>query len=137
MASGQGNTSIHDLLNKIFQNTALPWDANVLLYVSLHTASPVATGNQTTFEASYTGYSRVAVSRTSGGWTLSGQQMSNAGAITFGTASTAQTITDVGIGTAASGAGELLFFGTLNSSLSVVSGTIPTFPIGSLIVLMQ
>src|ERR1035437_5754024 len=42
------------------------------LYLSLHTADPTVTGNQSSNEATYTGYTRVAVVRTSGGWTVSG-----------------------------------------------------------------
>ena len=37
------------------------------LYLSLHTASPAVGGNQTTNEAAYTSYARVAVARTAGG----------------------------------------------------------------------
>ena len=47
------------------QNSAA--DGNI--YVSLHTADP-AGGNQTTSEATYTGYARVAVARTAVAWTV-------------------------------------------------------------------
>ena len=46
-------------------------------YVALHTADPGDAGTQSTSEASYTGYARVAVARTAGGWTVSGNQVSN------------------------------------------------------------
>jgi hypothetical protein len=39
-------------------------------YVSLHTASPGASGDQTTSETSYTSYARQAVARTSSGWSV-------------------------------------------------------------------
>lgn len=71
---------VADILNLLFvnSNAANIGDATGLrgsstagsLYVSLHTADPGATGDQTTNEASYTSYARVAVARTSGGWTV-------------------------------------------------------------------
>ena len=41
------------------------------LYISLHTASPDAADVQTTSEADYTSYARVAVARSAAGWTVS------------------------------------------------------------------
>ncbi len=52
-------------------------------YISLHTGDPGEAGSQTTSEASYTGYARVAVARTSGGWTVSGNNASNTAIINF------------------------------------------------------
>ncbi len=55
-------------------------------YISLHTADPGETGDQTTSEAGYTGYARQAVARTSGAFTVSGTaptQVANAAAITY------------------------------------------------------
>lgn len=40
--------------------------------MSLHTADPGDTGDATTSEIAYTSYTRVNVTRTSGGWTVSG-----------------------------------------------------------------
>lgn len=45
-------------------------------YISLHTADPGETGAQNTSETAYTGYSRIAVNRTAGGWTISGNGVS-------------------------------------------------------------
>ena len=81
------------------------------LYVSLHNADPGDNGNQSTNETAYTNYARVAVARTTGGWTISGSSptlVQNAAAITFPQCgATGDTITHVGIGAAASGAGTL------------------------------
>ncbi len=52
-------------------------------YISLHTADPGETGTQTTSEATYTSYARVAVARSGVGWTISGGNVSNAAAINF------------------------------------------------------
>ena len=79
MATGKGNTNSILFLEAIFQATfseiaSLLANAGgsplTSLYVSLHTANPGATGNQTTSEAAYTSYARVAVARTSGGWAM-------------------------------------------------------------------
>lgn len=129
-----------DLLELIFNATTITSLADdtatspaTNLYVSLHTADPGETGTQTTSEATYTSYARVAVARTSGGWTVSGNNASNAAAITFPAATGGtNTITHFGIGLSSSGAGTLLFSGALSSSLSVSSGITPSFAIGDL-----
>lgn len=133
------------LLELIFKNTdaANIGDATGLrgsstagsFYISLHTADPGETGTQTTSEAAYTSYARVAVVRSGSGWTVSSGSATNAAAITFPacTGSTA-TCTYFGIGTASSGTGTLLFSAALSSSLSVSTGITPSFAIGALTV---
>lgn len=92
------------------------------LYVSFHTSTPIA-GDQTSNEADYTGYARVAVARTTGGWTVSSTNATNAAQITFGTCTAgSNTITHVGIGFAASGAGDLKFVCALATS-KIISTT--------------
>jgi hypothetical protein len=120
------NTFENELLLHIFQNAdiALIGDAAGLqnsaaagnLYVSLHTAEPGEAGDQTTSEAAYTNYARVAVARTAGGWTVSANQASNAAAINFPQCGlTGATITHWGIGTDSTGAGKLLYKGPMGS----------------------
>ena len=53
------------------------------LYVSLHTADPGEAGEQTTSETAYTNYARVAVARSAAGWTVAGNNASNAAAVAF------------------------------------------------------
>jgi hypothetical protein len=102
-------------------------------YVSLHTSNPGETGTQTTSEATYTGYGRVAVARSSAGWTISGNNVSNAAAVTFGLCTAgSETITHFGIGSDSTGAGNLFFFGALTASLAVSAGITPSFAIGEL-----
>lgn len=102
-------------------------------FISLHTADPGETGNQSTSEAAYTGYARVAVARTSGGFTCTADTASNAAAVTFPacTAGSA-TVTHFGIGTASSGVGNLIASGALTASLAVSNGITPSFAIGAL-----
>jgi hypothetical protein len=96
------------------------------LYVSLHTADPNETGDQTTSETSYTSYARVAVARSGAGWTVTNNSVSPAATISFPacTGSTA-TITHFGIGTASSGAGVLLYKGAVTPNISVSTGVTP------------
>jgi hypothetical protein len=103
-------------------------------YVSLHTADPGETGTQTTSETAYTGYARVAVARSGAGWTVSGSNVSNAAAILFGTCTAAPgaVLTHFGIGSDASGAGNLFLKGALGSSYQPAVGNAPNIPIGSL-----
>ncbi len=102
-------------------------------YVSLHTADPGEAGSQTTSEATYTSYARVAVARTSGGWTVVGNAVSNTAAITFPSCTGgSNTITHFGVGTASSGAGVLLYKGALTASLAVSTGILPVFAVAEL-----
>ena len=139
----KSNTFETDLLNLIFVNTdiALIGDAAGLqnsatagsLYVSLHTADPDEAGTQATNETAYTNYARVAVARTVGGWTVSGNTVSNAALVQFAQCGvTGATLTHFGVGTDASGAGKLLYSGALTSPLAVSSGIQPQFAAGDL-----
>jgi len=102
-------------------------------YISLHTADPDETGNQTTSEANYGAYARVAVARSGAGWTISGNNASNAAAITFPAATSgSNTITHFGIGSDSSGAGNLFFKGALGASRVISTGITPSFAIGEL-----
>lgn len=130
----KGNTFENDFLKLIFNATAI---ANLAdnaasapltdLWVSLHTADPGEAGDQTTSETGYTGYARVAVARTAGGWTISGNSVSPVGNIDFGecTAAPGAAITHAAVGTASSGAGKVLYKGALNASITMGVGTIP------------
>jgi len=133
MAGGKGNTNSANLLKLIFQAVAI---ANIAdnaasspltnLFVSLHTASPGSGGSQTTNEAAYTSYARVSVARTSGGWSISGQTISPVSTIVFPAATGgSETETHMGIGTASTGAGILLYWGPITPNLAVSNGVTP------------
>jgi hypothetical protein len=131
----KGNTFENDLMKLFFQGTAIANLAdnaasspNTNLFVSLHTADPGEAGDQTTSEASYTGYARVAVARTSGGWTVTNNSVTNAAAITFPQCTGgSNTISHFAVGTASSGAGKILYKGALTASLAVSNLIIPEF----------
>ena len=129
----KGNTFENDLLKLIFNATAIANMADnaassplTNLHVSLHTGDPGEAGDQTTSETSYTSYARVAVARTSGGWTVTNNSVSPAATISFPacTGGTA-TITHFAVGTASSGTGKILYKGTVTPNISVSTGVTP------------
>lgn len=141
MAGSMRDAFETDLLELIFNNTALAniGDASGLqpsgtagsLYIALLTVAP--TDSTAGTECDYTGYARVAVARTSGGWTISGNNASNTAAITFGqcSAGDADTAVAFAIFTASTG-GDMLFWGDLTSNLTISVGVTPEFAIGAL-----
>lgn len=130
----KSNTFENQVVALAFNATALPW-ANANLFVALHTADPGEAGDQTTSEADYTGYARIAVSRDVAGWTVSGNQASNAAEITFGECTAgANTITHVSVGLVASGASQILYKGALTAAINVSNLITPRFPAGTLVV---
>jgi hypothetical protein len=137
----KSNTFENDWLKLIFNATAI---ANLAdnaasspltnLYVSLHTADPGEAGNQSTSEVAYTSYARVAVSRTSGGWTVTANSVSPVANIDFPAATGGSgTITYFGVGSASSGSGVLYYSGTVTPSISVTSGVTPRLTTASTI----
>lgn len=103
------------------------------LYVALFTAAPSDSAAGT--ECNYTSYARVAVARSSAGWTVSGANCSNAAAVTF-PACTGGTNTAVAFGIlTASSSGDLLFWGDITdpgAGLAISTGITPSFAIGVL-----
>jgi hypothetical protein len=145
------NSFENGLLLLLFNNTTYAnWgDATGLrgtttagsLFVALHTADPGEAGSQTTSEATYTGYARVAVARSGAGWTVSGTaptQAVNAGAVTFGLCTAgSETITHYSVGRDTSGAGEIFGSTALTASLAVSPGITPSFAAGQLVVTLD
>ena len=141
MAGGIGSIFGDDLLKLILNATAI---ANVAdnaasspltnLYLSLHTSDPGTSGNQTTNEAAYTSYARVAVARTSGGWTVTGLNAVLTSPITFPTATGgSETETYFGLGSASSGTGKLFGRGTITPGIAVTNTVTPQLTTGTTI----
>lgn len=131
------------ILNLIFKGTTITGLADntvtspaTNLYISLHTADPTDAGNEGSSEATYTGYARVAVARTAGGWTVSGtspSQAVNAAVINFAACTAgSNTLTYFAIGVGASGTTNYLYSGALTAALAVSAGITPSFASGSL-----
>jgi hypothetical protein len=132
----KGDTFENDLVKLIFQGTAITGLADnaassplTSLYVSLHTADPGEAGNQATSEISYTGYARVAVPRNSSGFAVSGNTVTLVNPADFPemTGGTGGTVTHAVIGTAASGAGKILYSGPVTPNIVVQSGVTPRY----------
>jgi len=130
------NSFENSLLLLVFNNTDIAniGDAGGLqnsatagsLYFSLHTADPGEAGDQTTSEIAYTSYARVAVARSGAGFTVTGNSVSPVAAVTFpaGTGGSG-TATHFGLGTAVSGAGVLLYKGTVTPNIVCGNGVTP------------
>jgi len=131
----KSTTFSNDLALLIFNGTAIADIAEndatsplTNLYLSLHTATPGIGGSQLTNETSYTNYARIAVSRDGAGWTVSGGAATNTALAQFPQCgASGATITHVAIGTAASGAGKVLYAGALSASLAVANLIQPQF----------
>lgn len=131
----KSNTFENDLLLLIFNATAIADIAEndsssplTNLYVALHTADPGEGGAQNASECSYTGYARVAVARSGSGWTVTGNSVSPAAAITFPqNTGSGQTATWFSVGTASSGANKILYRGEITTpSGGIVVGNLVT-----------
>lgn len=121
------------VLNQLFVGTALPWNGNTNLWLALHTADPGETGTAVTSESAYGGYARVLVTRATG-FTVSNPTVSNAALAQFPVCSSgSSTVTYCSIVDTASGAGNIIVSGILNSSVAVATGIQPQFAIGALV----
>ncbi len=104
------------------------------LYLALHTADPGEAGTATTSEAAYTSYARVAVPRTSSGWTVSGNSATLTSAREFPEATGGtETLTHFSLVTSASGAGTILYKGALSANIAVTTGVRPRLGTGTTI----
>lgn len=142
MAGSKKDTFENSLLAHIFNNANIAnmGDATGLrgstaagnLYVALFTVAPSDSAQGT--EANYTNYARVAVARSAGGWTVAGNNASNAAAITFPTCgATPNTLVAFAICLAgAAGVDDAIYWGDLTANLAVSNGITPEFAIGDL-----
>lgn len=131
-----GDSAENNLLKLLFNNTtwANVGDATGLVgsstagsfHISLHTADPGEAGSQTTSETSYTSYVRVAVARSTGGWTVTNNSVSPVAAITFaaGTGGSG-TVTHFVVGRASTSTGEIIVSGTVTPNIPVGNGVTP------------
>ena len=139
MAGGKGSVFDNDLLKLIFNGTPIAGIADnaasspfASYYMSLHTADPGAGGSQSTSEAAYTGYTRMAVARSSAGFTVVGTSVRLAAPVVFPTATGgSETETWAAVGTASTGSGKILYRGPITPSLLVTSGVAPQLTTGT------
>jgi len=135
----KSDTFENSLLLLLFNNTAVAniGDAGGLratvtpgsLYWALHTADPGEAGSAVTSETAYTGYARVAKARASGagGFTVTANSVSPFENIDFGECSAAAggPITHFSVVNTASGAGIILYSGTMTPNVTMAVGVIP------------
>lgn len=119
----KGTTTANDTIDAILRAVDPAWRSGATRYVSLHTATPGAGGNQATNEATFGSYARVAVTAATGFSAAAAGATANTGLIQFPECTSgSNTVTFVAIGTASSGAGQLLYFGALTSSRDISTG---------------
>jgi len=138
MAGSFSDTAENAVLNAIFR--AVAW-ANMLdnaasspattFDISLHTATGADGDAHNANEATYTGYARVSIARSTGGWdAASGGATQNTAAITFAVCTAgSNTIQSFKI---IRGASEVIAWGDLTASLAVSAGITPQFAAGAL-----
>ena len=136
----KGATFTFDFTRLVYNAVAIPNIAdnaasapNSQIILALHSADPGEGGSQSTNEIAYTGYARVAVPRTTGGWTVgAGGAVSNAAQVTWppctgGVASATYFSTAVSTGTA-----KIFHSGALTSPLAISNGITPQAAISAL-----
>lgn len=141
-----GSTFEADLLNlflcaKAIANiadnaSAGPYTAT---WSALHTADP-SSGTQATSELSLTGYTRIATTRSTVGYTVTGSGPATASpvsAITFPqlTSTSTATITHWSVGGSSSGAGKIFACGTVSPNISGAQNVTPQITTASSITL--
>lgn len=126
------NSTEEDVLQQVFIGTALPWNSNTDLWIALYTASPGEAGTATTNEATYGSYARIALARSTD-FSVSGNTVQNANLEQFAACTSGiNTITHAAVVDSASGAGNVIVYAALSSSISVSTGVQPQFASGAL-----
>lgn len=135
----KSDTFENDWMLLLFNNTAIAniGDAGGLratvaagtFWYALYTADPGDAGTAPTNETAYTGYARISKARAAGagGFTVTGNSVSPFETVVFGecTASPGGAITHFGIVNTSSGAGKLLYKGTMTPNVAMAVGVIP------------
>lgn len=132
------------ILTLLFNNTTITniGDAGGLVgssgagssQLSLHTvALSDTTADLTVNEVAYTGYLRPTQARSAGGWTISGNNASNAALIQFGEMSAGgpDTVVHMGLGLMATG-DVIRIHADLDADLTINNGVNPQYAIGAL-----
>lgn len=125
------NTTEADILDVLLRGLDPSYRAGATQYLAMFTANPSETGSIAD-EADYTGYARVALTKSSA-WTGTSSPFTNAALIQFG-ACTAGTnaLTHFAVVDTASGAVNMMISGALSATLNVSAGIQPQFAIGVL-----
>lgn len=125
------NTTENAALKMFLQGTDPSYRSGATQYLALFTADPGESASLAA-EANYTGYARVALTKSSA-WTDGGSTFTNAALVQFG-ACTAGTsaATHFAVVDTASGAVAMMISGALSATLNISAGIQPQFAIGAL-----
>lgn len=125
------NTTETAALDMFLRGTDPSYRAGATQYLALFTADPTESASLAN-EATYTGYARVALTKSSA-WTGTSSPFTNTNLIQFGACSGgSNTITHFAVVDTSSGAVSMMISGALSSSLAVSSGIQPQFAPGAL-----
>jgi len=125
------NTTETAALDMFLRGTDPSYRAGATQYLALFTADPTESASLAN-EATYTGYARVALTKSSA-WTGTSSPFTNTSLVQFGACSGgSNTITHFAVVDTASGAVSMMISGALSSSLAVSSGIQPQFAGGAL-----
>jgi hypothetical protein len=133
----KGDTTENDVMKVMFRNTANTpsYLGAANLYIALHNTDPADSGNQSTGEANYTSYDRVAVTKDASGWGISGNYTQNVGLIQFpqcGASGQVVGYVSIGLVAGVGNSGQILYAGSLNSPLTISNLIQPQFASGAL-----
>jgi len=143
MAGSKKDTFENSILLHVFQNANIAniGDSTGLrgsstagnLYVALFKVAPSDSVQGT--ELAYTGYARVAVVRSAAGWTVDGNNASNAAAVTFGICTEGAPETAISFAVCKAGTigvDDAMYWGDLSAPLVININITPDFAIGDL-----
>jgi hypothetical protein len=136
----KGDTFENDLALLLFNGVPITGLADVgvadpitTLYVALHIAVITDAETQEISESAYVGYARVAVARTSAGWTVAGGIAQNAVDVIFPVVGSEDfEVIYASIGQEPSGPGKIFHYGPLVEAMHIHVGFIPTIQAGKL-----
>lgn len=125
------NNTEGDVLACLLKGTDPSYRAGATQYLALFTADPGESGSLAA-EATYTGYSRVALTKASA-WSGSSSPFTNASLIQFGACTSgSNAITHFAVVDTASGAVNMMISGQLSGTLNVSAGIQPQFAASAL-----
>lgn len=135
------DTFAHDYLRLMFNNIGIPLIGDAIgilpsavagsLWFTLHSAAVAVGDDQTTHEATYTGWVRQAIARSGAGFTVTGRTAVTAAPVQPpDSAGNNQTLPWCSLGTSGAGAGKIIHAMPLLVPLVTVTGPLPAFPAG-------
>lgn len=130
------NATENDVLEMLLKGVDPSWRAGATQYLALVTGVSVDEASPLANECTYTGYARVALTKSSA-WTDNGSNFTNAALIQFGKRTdggATQTVTHAIVVDTASGAVGMAIIAQLAANLDVSQNIQPQFAIGDITV---